>query len=444
MQLPFQPLQRSKIGLVMVFKKIIILILPLFVVQCKFRDASQVDHIDVNWQERGAESAAPWHFHTGVGMRFGGGGVDVMTGEVDKNAVRCNVLTAKPGDGCKEKVYFYTADEITKLVNMAYDAFEKEMKLHAAMAAGSVAMVALISKGTATAAVIPEPAFSKAIAAAGLVANSVLVLYITYETYKAIDRGRMMAKLNNLFDEEKAYVRRCEHVSKDFRTKAIDLGVHFQFLDNGGSWIDAIHYQESVKAELALYEATLKYATDKGISPDKAYQQYFSKQCGQLPSRYATPGEIRFKNQWSALPAAIGQNAIRASNAMKLDNGAMIEFLNFDSNDFNATGEQNSTVKFLKNIATAFESIDKNGTESEKAKLAKFRRDYKRVFIQTRWGRRDTFKSGYVHYDAVELSQGNDLFINALWWSWTSDYQISLKRFFSEKLGIDPARFQVP
>ena len=419
--------------------KIYFMLILLLSVQCRGRSLSNLDHVD-DPAKRGAENAAPWHFHTGRGYSISEI-KDSSTGEVRRILSHCDLNLVTPDSNCMEEVFFFDFNQISLAVDKARQTYEnlfyQYTKTGAAYTALSVGIVVTTVKGVVAAqAVVGAGQFAGAVTGVvGGLAASGFAIAAYFEGKSALEARNNMYAVQELIAEQIQFVNRCQHVSKDFLQRARDLGVMIIFPQKG-EYIPATDYLNSVREEEALYQRTLDYAVKNNRTANQAYNEFFLKQCGQLPIDGVGPVNDAFMEKWKFIPQSIAAEAISASKVINLRSGNMIEFANFDSNDFSSQGEKNAMMKALGNIETWFRKIDMGSSSADKAKLEAFRRDYKSIYIVPRWGRAN------APYEVTERIEGKVLYIHALWWAFYN-YQIDLRGFFKDKLGINPDTYGI-
>ncbi len=238
-------------------------------------------HVD-DYKVRGGSEEMPWHFHTGRGVvvqeiRSVEGGV------VQRFQSRCKLNANDPD--CMEKAYFFTEAEIIEFVSAAVSAYESDLQTHEMGVAVSSAIVVWSGKVFVASLVAPDPTVvaSKLITiGSGLVAGAMAIV-AAWEGMKIVEIHSTLRKIEELLAKERRYVTRCGHVSRNFLDRLRALGIRIKFLRNGFDLIPGHYYLEGVTKEAQLRKQTEQYAKENGLSYERAYTEFFSNACGQLP-----------------------------------------------------------------------------------------------------------------------------------------------------------------
>lgn len=404
---------------------------------CNKRNNSDLQHRD-DPLTRGAEEEAPWHFHTGTGSI-----VDEITDSTSGKSIvvraSCELLTEAADPRCKEKVYFFTRSEINSFIGVARDVHKANLKGHLATVAGASTIAVVSGKAAAASAVSPGGQWITV--GAGIV-SGIAAVVVTWESYEAGKVLLQMKRIDQLMAEEAAFVNRCNHIRKDFLERAQALGVSIIFAKNGGDYIDGNEYRNSIKIEDDLYTRTLEYARKKSITSRQAYKEYFSAQCGQLPTTTLTKSERLFAADWAVVPEDVKQETILASNKVALQSRELIQLARFDSNDITSAPEKKSMETFMRQVSSDIQTIETKGNAKEKAALESFRKKYNRIIVQPRWGAWDIFSSEYYTYETATDQSKTNLHVYAIWSASAGAYQITMRPFFTEQLGIRESLFR--
>lgn len=237
-------------------------------------------HVD-DFRARGGDEEMPWHFHTGRGLLIET--IHGPNGEILQQ-IRANCELSYDNPDCMEKVFFFTEDEILGFVQAAVSAYESDLRTHQVGIAFSTAVVVWSGKVFLAGMVAPDPTVvtSKIVAVgAGLVAG-VMAIVAAWEGKRIYEIHQTMAKIEELLAEERRYVNRCGHLSRNFLDRLAKLGVTIRFLKNGYDLISGHHYLDSIKREEELSERARTYARAKRMRYGDAYDAVFRDACGQV------------------------------------------------------------------------------------------------------------------------------------------------------------------
>lgn len=234
-------------------------------------------HID-NHRERGARNEMPWHFHSGEGVSV----IELKGFSRRKVKASCTLDMSDPE--CFEKAYFFTESEILRYVNAAVKAYESSLRTHEIGFALSSAIVFWTGKIFWVGLVAPDPTVvtSKLVAAGAGLISGAMAIVTAWEGKKIYEIHETIEKVERVLAEERRYVTRCGHVSRNFLDRMSELGVEIHFLENGYEMIPGQYFLEGKAKEAELVSRAEDLAKEEAIPYQKAYQEIFQYACGQV------------------------------------------------------------------------------------------------------------------------------------------------------------------
>ncbi len=414
----------------------ILLSLSFILGGCNKRQVSGLQHVD-NPDTRGGSEALPWHFHTGEGYSVESY-TNANSGSASVLRSKCDLDQETVDPNCKEKVYFFTRSEIDSFINMAKDVHDAHLKAHGGALATASTIAIISGKAAAAGFIAPDVTISKVAAIGSGVAAGIAAIVVAWEGWQMSKILVQLQKIDVLMSEETEFVQRCGHLRKDFLDRAQKLGVSIVFAKNGGDYIDANEYRNAVKIENDLYDRTLAYARQKGVTTRQAYNDYFSTQCGQLPMVNLTRSDRLFASEWANVPEDLKQNALEVAKTIALKSAEPVQFTKFDGNDLTSNIDRQTINAALLQMAADIRAVESKGNAQEKAKLQEFRNKFQRIIVQPRWSMRDWFSNRY--YAAQDQNQ-HFLHVYAAY-SWTGrSYDLSLRPYLVNELGVRESIF---
>lgn len=369
-------------------KRIVAIATPLMLVTiatsaCLSPSASRLKHEDVP-NERGADEAEPWHFHTGEGIRIN----EFEDERLEKKSTTsssCDVLADDAeAYGCKERVYFFARSDIDQIVQSTTKVMDSEVQKHGANATAGAALAAATLVGSGVLTVAPEPVVSKTGAVIAYAISAGFATYSVYEFSKAVSISQQLKAIAKFMEDEELFTKKCKHVRKDFLEKAAGFGITFKFPRNAGQFISPKYYQQTLKEEQELYRRVSDLAVTKRLPTHKAYEQFFRDECGQLPVVNINQEDREFNNPNSVIPMDIKAQAIRLDQALKLLSNIPVSFSNFSSGDVYSNDQKDSLFSFLVRWRSDIDRIEDLPPEHpEKKNLENLRIRVHQILIKT-------------------------------------------------------------
>lgn len=252
--------------------------------------------------------------------------------------------------------------------------------MRTASASAGAAIAALSARGALAASALPPEPITKAGAIIGWVFTAGATAYVIYEGTQIARVSKEILAIADFIETESKFVERCQHVRKDFLEEAAKLGISLSFPANGGQFIDARDYQESLAKERQLYDQVSERAIRDRITTAEAYKKYFREECGQLPVVDVSPQDQQYKDPAKIIPEHIAARARDTDQSLDLLSRKPLYFAGWTSGDVYSNDQKDTLYRFFIHLK---EQIEKWKVKSPQA-YQRFRTRYQEIYIKPR------------------------------------------------------------